>query len=127
MGLDISHCVPIISQPEDNSLNYIEIKDLNPEYLEKNKTFIAEKDFEEFGKSEVIFFLTRGYQRKGMSRKFYSDFQNDGIYYDLQSVKQAYHYLEGDHISSKQELQINFQKNFIDNFVEGKSIFFISW
>jgi hypothetical protein len=62
-----------------------------------------------------------------MSGKFYSDFQNDGIYYDLQSVKKAYHYLEGDHISSKQELQINFQKNFIDNFVEGESIFLISW
>jgi len=127
MGLDISHLIPTIKQPEDESLDYIEIKDLNPEYLDKNKTFIAEKDFEEFGKSEVIFFLQKGYQRKGMSGKFYSDFQNDGIYYDLQSVARAYHYLEGDHISSKQELQINFQKNFIDNFVEGKSIFLISW
>jgi hypothetical protein len=62
-----------------------------------------------------------------MSGKFYSDFGNDKLYFDLQSVIKAYQYLEADHISTLVELQANFQKNFIDNFEEGESIFHISW
>jgi hypothetical protein len=62
-----------------------------------------------------------------MSSRFYKDFQNDKPYFDLHTVKKAYQYLEADHISSLEELQWNFQKNFIENFVEGESIFFASW
>ena len=62
-----------------------------------------------------------------MGFSFYSDFKNDGIYCDLQSVKKAYNYLKADHISTLAELQSNFQKSFIDNFIEGESIFHINW
>ena len=60
-------------------------------------------------------------------KRILSDFRNDGFYFDLPSIKKAYQYLEGDHINSLKELQENFQKNFIDNFIEGESIFFVSW
>jgi hypothetical protein len=62
-----------------------------------------------------------------MSNKLYSDFKNDNLYFDLEDVRSAYKYLEADHINTLQDLQENFQKNFIDNFVEGKSIFQVSW
>ena len=129
MGLDISHIVPTFKPSVSQIVNCFEINDINapPGYLEQNSRFIVEKDFEEFGKSDVIYFEKKGYQRKGMSRKFYSDFRNDGFYFDLPSIKKAYQYLEGDHINSLKELQENFQKNFIDNFIEGESIFFVSW
>ena len=129
MGLDLSHIVPTFKPSEGESLNYFEIKDINASsaYLEQNSRFIVEMDFEEFGKSEVIYFEKKGYQRKGMNRRFYSDFRNDGFYFDLPSIKKAYQYLDGDHINSLVELQENFQKNFIDNIIEGKSIFFVSW
>jgi hypothetical protein len=69
----------------------------------------------------------KGYQWKGMSRKFYEDFQNSRPYFDLQTVQKAYAYLEADHISTLDKLQRNFQQNFIATFVEGESLFFASW
>lgn len=58
MGLDLSHIVPTFKPSEGESLNYFEIKDINASsaYLEQNSRFIVEMDFEEFGKSEVIYF-----------------------------------------------------------------------
>jgi len=92
-----------------------------------NRQFIVDKDCEEFGVSKVIYFQQEGYQRKGMNSKFYSDFENDKLYFDLESLRKAYNYLEADRINSLKELQQNFQENFIDNFIEGKSIFQVSW
>ena len=39
----------------------------------------------------------------------------------------AYNYLQGDHINSLADLKRNFQANFIDNFVEGRSVFVVSY
>jgi hypothetical protein len=77
MGLDISHFIPTIMNAEDGYMDYIEFSDLEvvPKYLEKNKEFITEKDFEEFGIRQIIYLNQIGYQRKGMSDKFYSDFK----------------------------------------------------
>ena len=129
MGLDLNHFAPVIKNTENGYLDYFELEQLSgyPEYIELHSRFIVEKDFDEFGKSKVIYFQSKGYQRKGMNGRFYTDFGNDSLHFDLQSVKNAYHYLERDHISSLEELQENFQKNFIDNFTEGESIFFVSW
>jgi hypothetical protein len=129
MGLDLSHFIPIINQNEEEYLDYIKITELkiSPEYVELNRQFIVDKDCEEFGVSKVIYFQQEGYQRKGMNSKFYSDFENDKLYFDLESLRKAYNYLEADHISSLKELQQNFQENFINNFIEGKSIFQVSW
>jgi hypothetical protein len=75
----------------------------------------------------VIYFKELGFQRKGMNSKFYKDFENGKPYLDIETVKIACKYLQADHISSLEELQQNFQKNFIDSFVEGESIFYASW
>jgi len=129
MGLDLSHFIPIENSSGEKVLDYITVDELSvfQGYVERHNKLIIEKDFDEFDKENVIFFESKGHQRKGMSSKFYSDFENDKLYFDLQSVIKAYQYLEADHISTLVELQDNFQKNFIDNFVEGESIFHISW
>lgn len=129
MGLDLLHYVPMIKLEAEDSADYIEIDDLSsfPEYIERHGRFITEKDFEEYGKSKVIYFETKGYQRKGMSVEFFLDFKNDELHFDLQSIERAYEYLKQDHINTLEELQRNFQENFINNFVEGKSLFLISW
>jgi hypothetical protein len=75
----------------------------------------------------VIYFKEIGYQRKGMSSKLFKDFENEKPYLDLDTVKKVCKYLQADHISSLEELQQNFQKNFIDNFIEGESVFYASW
>ena len=129
MGLDLSHLVPTEKISGDKVLDYFTVDELNvfQGYVERHNQLIIEKDFDDFGKDNVIYFESKGYQRKGMSGKFYSDFGNDKLYFDLQSVIKAYQYLEADHISTLVELQANFQKNLIDNFEEGESIFHISW
>ncbi len=129
MGLDLSHLVPTEKISDDKILDHFAVEELSvfPGYVERHGHLIVEKDYGEFGKDNVIYFESKGYQRKGMSGKFYSDFGNDKLYFDLQSVIKAYQYLEADHISTLTELRENFQKNFIDNFVEGESIFHISW
>ena len=129
MGLDLSHLTPILKKDNDNSVTYFNLEELSilPGYVEQHQQLIVDRDFDEFGKEKVVHFKTKGYQRKGMNSSFYTDFKNDGFYCDLQSVKNAYNYLEADHISTLAELQLNFQKTFIDNFVEGESIFSVSW
>lgn len=129
MGLDIRHFAPIENISGDKVPDYFTVEELSifQGFVERHNQLIVEKDFDEFVTGNVIYFESKGYQRKGMSDKFYSDFGNDKLYFDLQSVIKAYQYLEADHISTLVELQNNFQENFIDNFVEGESIFHISW
>jgi hypothetical protein len=76
---------------------------------------------------KVLFHTEKGYQRKGMNSKFYEDFINDKLYFDKTSVLKAYDYLEPRPGDSKEELQKNFKIQFIDNFIEGESIFLASW
>jgi uncharacterized membrane protein len=129
MGLDLTHFKPIHKIDDDQVIDYFTLEELRilPGYIELQNQFIVKKDFDEFGKEDVIYFTAEGSQRKGMKASFFSDFKNDGLYPDLTSVKKAYGYLKADHISSLSELQANFQKYFIDNFIEGKSIFHVSW
>jgi hypothetical protein len=128
MGLDLRHVVRSYKTPEVEELDYFTKEELrhSPEFLSRNISFLVEKEVEGI-ETQVLYFKEKGYQRKGMSSRFYKDFQNDKPYFDLYTVKKAYQYLEADHISSLEELQWNFQKNFIENFVEGESIFFASW
>jgi hypothetical protein len=97
-----------------------------PNFLERYKHLLV--DFDDEGiKTQVLYFKEKGYQRKGMSSKFYKEFKNDTLYFEQKIVKKAYHYLEADQVNSLKQLQQNFKKNFIENFVEGESIFFASW
>ena len=129
MGLDLSHVIPTLKASESELLDYFSIEELSlyPEYLQRHRHLLSEKDYGELGRTQVIHVREIGYQRKGMKNKFYQDFQNNRLYLDLLSVKKAYQYLEGGHIYTLKELQINFQKNFIENFIEGESIFWPNW
>ena len=121
--------MPVHQSGDNDVVDYFNLEELSrfSEYVEKNKQFIVDKDFDEYGKEKVIYFKSKGYQRKGMRDNFYSDFKNDGLYFDLPSIIKAYGYLEADHHSTLDELQTNFKENFINNFVEGESIFHVSW
>ena len=92
----------------------------------RHKYLIVEK-YDEDVKVNVIYFKEIGFQRKGMSSKFYKDSENGKPYLDLDTMKKAYSYLKGDHINSLEELRQNFQKFFIEAFIEGESIFYASW
>jgi hypothetical protein len=128
MGLDVSHVVPSLDTSKDGLLEYFTIEELSafPDYIERHNHLIVEKEEDE-GKVSVIYFKELGFQRKGMNSKFYKDFENGKPYLDIETVKKACKYLQADHLSSLKELQQNFQKNFIDSFVEGESIFYASW
>jgi hypothetical protein len=129
MGLDLQHFKPTHPNKKEEILDYLSLDELSrsPDYLIKNANFIVDKEFGVNEIKKVIYFHEVGYQRKGMKASFYKDFKNDSEYFDLESLHRAYSYLEADHISSLQELKQNFQKNFIDNFIVGESIFTISW
>ena len=129
MGLDLSHWKPIRHVGHEEADAYFSIDELStlPGYIEQHRQFIVEKDLDEYGKVDVIYFKSEGSQRKGMAFSFYSNFSNDGIYCDLKSVKKAYSFLQADQSNKLSALQSNFQKNFIDNFIEGESIFHVSW
>jgi len=113
---------------EDELLEHFTLEELSafPDYIERHNNLIVKKEEEE-GKVSVIYFKEAGSQRKGMSSKFYEDFENGKPYVDIETVKKALNYLQADHISSLEELQQNFHKNFIDSFVEGESVFYASW
>lgn len=76
---------------------------------------------------KVLFYSVKGYQRKGMNSKFIKDFVNEKLYFDKNSLLKAYSYLDPTWSDDKTELQQHFKETFIDNFIEGESIFFISW
>ena len=62
-----------------------------------------------------------------MDSQFYLDFVNGKLYFEIEDVRKAYLYLKADHINNLSDLKENFKKTFIDNFVEGESIFCASW
>ena len=128
MGLDISHFFPSAKASDVGDLEYFTVEELSEcaGYIERHKHLLVEGE-DDLGKTEIMYVVGKGYQHKGMNSNFFKDFQNGKPYFDLESVRKAYQYLQTDHISSLEELQQNFQKNFIDSFVEGESIFCASW
>ena len=128
MGLDLRHVVPSPKTNKVEALDFFTLEELSActGYIERHRQLLTQID-DELGKVEVMYYVEKGYQRKGMNPKFYEDFQNDKLYFDLKSVHKALEYLQGTALNPLEELQTNFQKNFIDNFVEGESIFYASW
>lgn len=126
MGLDLYHLAPTRNASEGF---YFTIGELNTckDYVERHEQFIIEEDLDEASESEVIYFESKGYQRKGVKAEFFTCFENDKPYFNMQDVIKAYRYLDADHINTLSKLQENFKENFIDNFEEGESIFFVSW
>jgi hypothetical protein len=128
MGLDIWHLIPTKYGPDTNPLDFFLVNELEApaDFTQAHLDKIVTINSDEVPSSR-LYYLEKGYQRKGMDKQFYKDFINDKIYYDLDSVLKAYHYLTKDHMDSLQNRQNNFKENFIDNFMVGQSMFFVSW
>ena len=126
MELDLYHVFPC--PKTTTAVDYFTVAELgsSPEFIERHHALLTAVDEEE-ANTKGIYFQDKGYQRKGMNRAFYQDFQNDRPYFDLASVKKAYVYLEANQINTLEGLQQNFRQNFIENFVEGESVFFAGW
>ena len=126
MGLDLNHLVPC-TKDTNEYLNSISIEKLNAaiNYTDKFKKLICVNEFDDTEK--IIYFKSVGYQTKGMNKQFYNNFSNDTVYFNLQDVERAYKFLVTDHLNKLTNLQKNFRENFINNFVEGTSIFYVSW
>lgn len=78
-------------------------------------------------KIKVLPYEEIGYQRKGMNDQFYEDFKNFELYFEKSAVQTAARYLRTDIFGENKTLKEHFQENFIDNFIEGQSMFFASW
>jgi hypothetical protein len=127
MGLDICHVMP--SEKTNTTLDFLTIDDFAsaPDYLNRHRHLVTEIKYDDGTKISVIYYLDKGYQRKRMNKDFIKNFQNDKLYFDLATVRFASTFLEANEGESQSELEESFKKNFIDNFVESESIFFISW
>lgn len=127
MGLDICHVKP--SLKTSNNLQYFTLDEFNdfPEFLENHKHLITTIDNEDGSQTYVLYYTDKGYQRKQMGDNFTDIFENDKLYFDIATVKKAKRFLKARPKDEQHELENAFQLNFIDNFVEGESIFFISW
>lgn len=128
MGLDLLHYRPIAPRPGGyfESFTIAELSEYSG-YVEKYKHFIVKVESDEFGSEPVIYFEEIGYQRKGMRASFYEDFESCRLYFLLADVKRAYEYSKEDHIGDLDDRQRNFRRHFVENFVEGESIFCPSW
>ncbi|SFM61391.1 hypothetical protein SAMN05428949_0177 [Chitinophaga sp. YR627] len=78
-------------------------------------------------KRKVLYHTDAGYQRRGMNQDFFKIFTNDTLYFRKEDVIRAMDYIYDDDPADYKERIDNFRQNFIDNFIEGESIFFISW
>ncbi len=126
MGLALNHFVPCLKDTNEY-LKSISVKKLNTTfvYTNKFKNLICLSEFDD--NEKFIYFKSLGYQSGGINKQFYKEFTNDTIYFQLQDIEKAYKYLATDQLNRINNLQKNFKDNFINNFIEGKSIFHVSW
>lgn len=118
MGLDILHIK--LDLRNNENIDYLEIEDFksNLEFLNKFLHLIDD------GK---IYYSKKGQLRKQVNENFIKVFENEKLYFLLEEVKRAKLHLEVGNNGNQIELEKEFQKSFIDNFIEGESIFFISY
>ncbi len=126
MGLDIRHVKPCTRDEASEVLDYFVFEEINANqaFFQKFLHLLTEIEGEE---APVLFFSELGYQRKGMRRRFFEVFENDKLYFDKQDVMKAYEFVEGDSNYALEEVQFNFRKHFVENFIEGESVVFASW
>jgi len=123
MGLDLSHYIPAL-----DGVDYFTVDELklNPEFIKQFCHLFQVMKFDDQA-FEVLYITEIGYQRKGMNKRFYEEFENDQLYFSISDVRKAKAYIEGMSESDTNNLLKSFQQNFIDNFTEGESIFIVSW
>jgi hypothetical protein len=127
MGLDICHVK--LSIKTDETIDFLTVEEFKdePDFLKRYENFITTIGEEIESPTKVIYYVEKGYQRKNINKDFINKFENDKLYFDINSVRLASTFLHAREGESQSELEQNFKNNFIDNFVEGESIFFISW
>jgi hypothetical protein len=127
MGLDIYHVKPSLLTNE--TIEYLTLDEFqnNPNFVENHKDLITYIFDENGKKTPVIYYLQEGHQRNQTKKEFRELFENEILYFDIDSVKKAKTYLKANNVENQIQLEQKFQVNFLDNFIEGKSIFFISY
>lgn len=122
MGLDICHVTPALKTKD--TIEYFTLDEFqnNSDFLESHKHLITQND----SGDNVLYYRDKGYQRKRVTANFINEFVNDKLYFRLDDVIKAKRFLLANPAESQADIEYNFQKNFIDNFIEGESIFFIS-
>lgn len=122
MGLDICHC--ILVEKNKNSVDHHTVEDFenNIEFLDHHREKIISED-----SSEIIYYKDIGYIRKQVHEDFLKEYQNNKLYFSKTDVINFKKYLKADNPENQASLEKYFQENFIDNFQENESIFFISY
>jgi hypothetical protein len=123
MGLEIYHVTPY--HKTKDSLEYFTLDEFqnNLTFLEKHKHLITQN---ELG-SKVLYYKIKGFHRKRVTHNFIVEFANEELYFNLRDVKKAKLYIRANPGENQEDLENDFQKNFIDNFIEGESVLFISY
>ncbi len=127
MGLDICHVKPSAKTTE--TIEYFTLDELtqNPDFLENHRHLITIIDDGDGEQIPCIYYADKGYQRKRMAAHFFDVFENNKLYFDLDTVIKAKQFIEANADENQEEIEQAFQTGFIDNFIEGESVFFISW
>lgn len=117
MGLDLLHVK--LAPKENDTSEYFTLEELNefPLIVLRHRHLIT-LEIEEDELIPVIYFKTIRHQRKGMKQEFQQAFHNCICYFLKEDTIRASTYL----IEKR-----TFKEDFIDNFIEGESIFFASW
>lgn len=114
MGLDIY--LIRITDREVGEYNWIAAED-SPELLPLFSHLIrVNEQYDEEG----FFFEDISYQRKGVERAFYDEFENDKCLTDKTEVEKMWQYV----IDEQKEY---FKENFVDKFKNGENAVTISW
>ena len=74
---------------------------------------------------DVIYEEEAGYQRRGLNRKFYEDYEAEKIGYYVWTKEELERYKQ-DYCDTDEDKQ-NFQKNVIDKFIDGETCAEFSW
>lgn len=122
MGLDICHVTPSPKTPD--TIEYFTLDEFhhNPDFLIKHQHLITQND----NGDKVLFYIVKGHHRKRVNDSFILEFENDKLYFHLDGVKKAKTFILANFGEIQEDIENAFQKNFIDNFIEGESVFFIS-
>lgn len=126
MKLELNHLVPCPKNTNEY-LNSFSLVQLNAtiNFSEKFSKLICVNELDD--NDAVIYFKSLGYQERGMSKQFYKEFTNHTLYFKVADLEKAYKFLATDMQNKIHHLQKNFRDNFINNFTEGKSVFYVSW
>lgn len=123
MGLDICHVTLCAKTNEAIDCFTMEEFQSNPYFIERYKHLVTHNTFGD----KVLYYTEKGHHRKQVAENFINEFENGKLYFRLAEVQKAKKFLQASPGETQADIENDFQKNFIDNFIEGESIFFISY